>query len=61
MVDVVETHVSPRDIVRTASPHVHAESRQFLTERSHPPQAGLNTFIDGFGFAALAATPRRYP
>jgi hypothetical protein len=35
--------------------------RPFLTEQGHHPVAGLNTFIDRVGFAALAATAAAAP
>lgn len=40
--------------LRTASPAVHAELRQFLTAHGYHPAAGLPAFLDQLQFALHA-------
>ena len=40
------------EFLRQASPTVHSELRQFLTERGYHP-AGFGWFIDALGFTTL--------
>ena len=43
------------EFLRQASPTVHTELRQFLTERGYHP-SGLGWFIDALGFTSLTRT-----
>jgi hypothetical protein len=55
--EVAPEHITPEllelceEFLRQASPLVHTELRQFLTERGH--QSGMGWFLDALGFTTL--------